>query len=178
MPYTSTQSISKRHGAPSYGRQGQQGFTLLEVLIAMVVLSIGLLGLAGLQANSLKNNTSAYQRSQASIFAYEMLDRIRANHTGLVDGEYDDLMSGTTSDPGCITTGCTVAQMAQYDAYLWKTQLADTLPSGQGTVLGSGDGSVFTITVMWDDERSGVTGTDCSGDPTVDLTCFVLSTIP
>jgi type IV pilus assembly protein PilV len=178
MSYIPTKNLTLNHRRSGSGKKHQQGFTLLEILIAMVVLSIGLLGLAGLQASSLKNNTSAYQRSQANILANEMLDRIRANRTGLVEGKYDDLMSGSTSDPGCISTGCTVAEMTQYDAYIWKTQLADTLPSGQGTVVGSGEDSVFTITVMWDDERSGVTGTDCSGNTSVDLTCFVLSTIP
>jgi len=52
------------------------------------------------------------------------------------------------------------------------------LPSGQGTVSGGGANSVFTITVMWDDARTGATGTNCSGDTTVDLTCFTLSTRP
>jgi type IV pilus assembly protein PilV len=65
--------------------------------------------------------------------------------------------------------------LAQHDAYEWTTFLAQTLPSGTGLVAGSGAGSIFTITVMWDDERTGATGTGCSDDHTVDLTCFTLS---
>ena len=59
-----------------------QGFTLIEVLIAIIVLSIGLLGLAGLQLTSLRNSNSAYTRSQAVILSYDIVDRIRANRVG------------------------------------------------------------------------------------------------
>ena len=161
------------------------GFSLIEVLIAIVVLSIGLLGLAGLQTASLKSNNSAYQRSQASIMANEILDRMRANRVGIQAGFYNDPYSGgAPSDPGCSTSGCSVGNMAQYDVFYWETNLGNTLPSGQGAITGNGSGSVFTITVMWDDDRRGTKvngdplGTNCSGDPTVDLTCFVISTRP
>ena len=155
----------------------QSGFTMLEVLVAIVVLSFGLLGLAGLQADGLRNNTSAYLRSQATLMAYDMLDRMRANMQGVESGDYNNLMSTTPSDPGCISTGCSVALMASHDAYEWSQKLAELLPSGQGLVTGSGQGSIFTITVMWDEQRSGATGTNCSGDPAVDLTCFTLSSV-
>ena len=153
----------------------QRGFTLIEVLVAIVVLAIGLLGLAGLQASSLKNNTSAYTRSQAQLLAYDMLDRLRANREGVINGSYDDLLSTTPSDPSCITSGCSVAQLAQHDAFEWSALLSSTLPAGVGRVAGNGAGSVFTITVMWDDERTGATGVNCSGDAAVDLTCFQMS---
>ena len=161
---------------PNRHYRQQQGFTLLEVLIAIVVLSIGLLGLAGLQVSGLKSNNSAYQRSQANLLANELLDRIRANRAGLEAGYYDDLFAGTVSDPDCITSGCTVLQLSKYDAFLWQGAVANSLPSGRGTITGSGADSVFTITVMWDDERTGATGTGCSGNSAVDLTCFVMST--
>jgi type IV pilus assembly protein PilV len=155
----------------------QSGFTMLEVLVAIVVLAFGLLGLAGLQADGLRNNTSAYMRSQATLMAYDMLDRMRANPQGVISGDYDALLEITPTDPSCITSGCSIAQMSQHDAFEWSQTLARELPSGQGRVVGSGAGSVFTITVMWDDNRTGATGTDCSGDPQVDLTCFSLSSI-
>ncbi len=155
----------------------QSGFTMLEVLVAIVVLAFGLLGLAGLQADGLRNNTSAYTRSQATLMAYDMLDRMRANTLGVKNGDYDNLMDTTPSNPNCITSGCSIAQLAQTDAYEWSQKLAEVLPSGQGHITGNGTGSLFTITVMWDDRRTGATGTDCSGDPNVDLTCFTLSSI-
>ncbi|WP_455203805.1 type IV pilus modification protein PilV [Kaarinaea lacus] len=153
----------------------QRGFTLIEVLIAIVVLAIGLLGLAGLQASSLKNNTSAYTRSQAQLLAYDMLDRLRANREGVKNGAYDNLLGTTPTDPSCITSGCSVAALAQHDAFEWSALLNNTLPSGVGRVVGNGAGSVFTITVMWDDERTGATGLSCGGDAAVDLTCFKMS---
>jgi type IV pilus assembly protein PilV len=151
------------------------GFTMIEVLIAIFVLAVGLLGLAGLQVTSLKNNTSSYTRSQAQLLAYDMLDRMRSNSQGVANGAYDDLLSVTPTDPNCITSGCSVAQIAEYDAYEWSELVAQTLPTGTGLVEGNGPGSIFTITVMWDDEHTGASGTNCSGDSAADLTCFSLS---
>ena len=157
------------------------GFSLIEVLVAIVVLSIGLLGLAGLQTAGLKSNNSAYQRSQASILANEILDRMRANRVGIQAGYYNDPYSGgTPGRPSCIdtTVGCGTENMADYDVYYWETSLANTLPNGQGAITGTGAGSVFTITVMWDDNRTGAIGTNCPStpDPANELTCFVIST--
>jgi len=131
----------------------------MEVLISLIVLSIGLLGLAGLQMNGLKSNNSSYQRTQASLLANEMIDRIRANRAGLLLGYYDDFSGTVPGDPGCISSGCTVQQIAQYDAFLWAGELANRLPSGTGTVAGGGANSIFTVTVSWDDNRSGAADT-------------------
>lgn len=152
------------------------GFTLLEVLVAIVVLSIGLLGLAGLQAAGLRNNQGAYLRTIATQQAYDMADRMRTNPAAVTGGSYDNI-SGTGSDPGCITTGCSPAQMAQYDAYEWNTTNQNALPTGKGTVKLVATNR-FTITVMWDDARTGASGTACGSDPTVDLTCFSVSLQP
>lgn len=155
----------------------EKGFTLVEVLVAVVVLSIGLLGLAGLQATSLKNNNSSYQRSVASMLAYDMLDRIRANRDGLIAGNFNSVDPGAfPSDPGCSASNCTESELAQYDIYEWGQQLGNLLPAGTGKIEGNGANTIFTITVMWDDERTGATGTDCDGDPQVDLTCFTVYT--
>lgn len=155
----------------------QTGISMVEVLVAIVVLSFGLLGLAGLQADGLRSNNDAYMRSQATLLAYDMLDRMRANLQGVENGFYDDLFSTTPADPECIESGCTIQQMSQHDAFEWNEKLAELLPGGQGLVTGSGAGSIFTITVMWDERRTGATGTNCSGDPQVDLACFSLSSI-
>ncbi|HHM04228.1 MAG TPA: type IV pilus modification protein PilV [Gammaproteobacteria bacterium] len=152
----------------------QSGFTLFEVLIAVLILSIGLLGIAGLQTASLKSNHSAYQRSQAALLAYDMIDRMRANQTGVAAGAYNDL-DGSSSDPGCISSGCSAAAMAQYDDYQWGTAISQLLPAGKGKVSGAGTGSVFTVTVMWDDDQTGATGEDCSG-ASGDLKCLSVST--
>jgi len=155
----------------------QSGFTLLEVMIALVIFSIGLLGLAGLQAGGLRSNTQAQLRTIAVIQAYDMAERIRANPRGVEDGDYNALDDATPTAGDCISATCTAAEMATYDYYEWVTGTQNVLPSGHGTVTSAVVGGVtrlFTVTVMWDEERTGVTGTNCSGNPTVDLKCYAL----
>lgn len=129
----------------------EQGFTLLEILVAILVLSIGLLGLAGLQATGLQSNHSGYLRSQATIFAYEMADRLRANRSTAVDGNYDIAL--TDSAP----SGTTIQDIDRSD---WLSRLATALPSGDGAVdcatTASANGEttcLCTITIQWNDTR-------------------------
>jgi len=160
----------------------QSGFTLLEVMIALVIFSIGLLGLAGLQAGGLRSNTQAQLRTIATIQAYDMAERIRSNPRGVIDGNYNALDSATPTAGDCISNTCTAAEMATYDYYEWELHTQNVLPSGHGTVssaaVGGGATRLFTITVMWDEERTGVNGTGCSGDPTVDLKCYIMEFEP
>ena len=120
----------------------QSGFTLIEVLVALIILSIGLLGLAGLQATGLRQNHSSLLRSQATFLAYDIADRIRANRQAAVDNSaYNIAEGGVVSSWG----------VAQTDLTEWKANLAAQLPSGDGSVVPAG--SIFTITVTWDDTR-------------------------
>jgi type IV pilus assembly protein PilV len=139
------------------------GFTLIEVLIAMVVLAIGLLGLAGLQVTSLRNNLSAYNRSQATQLSYDLADRMRANSS--VGGRYlttfmaPTAATCTTNDSPCkacasVENPCTREQLAVKDLFEWNSALTSTLPSGTGTVTITG--AVYTIAVKWDDNRDGL----------------------
>lgn len=115
----------------------QRGVTLLEVLISIVVLSVGLLGYAGLQTLSMKNNTSAFQRSQATMLTYDIVDRMRANRQNLASysvglnavGSYADVIS-------------------------WKNEVASALPDGKASVAVDLAGTA-TITIQWDDNRDG-----------------------
>ncbi|HEY8034538.1 MAG TPA: type IV pilus modification protein PilV [Methylobacter sp.] len=129
------------------------GFTLIEVLIAMLVLAIGLLGLAGLQATSLKNNQSAYNRSQATQLAYDLADRMRANIAGKAN--YTAILpSSATAKANCLTTtGCTPADMAENDLFEWNSAVSNNLPSGIGTIAVVAN--MFTIRITWDDDRDG-----------------------
>ena len=137
------------------------GFTLIEVLIAMLVLAVGLLGLAGLQVTSLKNNQSAYFRSQATQLAYDITDRMRTNKLGNYNNQ-----AATADD--CTATLCTPSQMAGYDLKQWSDQLSALLPNGQGIVCKDntpgdgasktahncdGAGNSYTIKIWWDDDR-------------------------
>jgi type IV pilus assembly protein PilV len=91
---------------------------------------------------------------------------------GLTGANYTNI-SGVGTNPSC-TTACTGAEIAARDAFEWNTENAAFLPNGQGTVTGAG--GVYVITVYWDANRTGATGTACSGDPQVDLNCLRVST--
>ena len=125
------------------------GITLIEVLIALVVFSIGLLGLAGLQTVSLRFNTSSYYRTQATALAYSLADRMRANRQGALDGLYlaDFADPAPSCDPDGLGGGGTPAD----DLAAWNDALACQLPQGNGSV--TRNGNAFTITVQWDDSH-------------------------
>ena len=157
----------------------QQGVTLIEAMIALLVISVGLLGIASLQITAMSQNASSLNHSQAVWFAYNMSDRIRAN-TAAQFNNYNgiDTSIGYTQD--CMTLNCSDAQMVVADAADWET-MVETLPAGQGIITSSPDallGTVLQVTVMWDDEGTGAAGTNCGPDPTVDLTCYILTVAP
>lgn len=115
---------------------------MLEVLVAIVVLSIGLLGLAGLMASSLKNSHSAYQRTQATWLAYDALDRMRANRGVALAQGYNLALGATPGGSGLAAT----------DLSEWDAALANTLPAGDGSIAVAAGGAV-SIIVQWNDTR-------------------------
>jgi type IV pilus assembly protein PilV len=139
-----------------------QGVTMIEVLVSMVVLSVGLLGTAGLQTTSLRSNHSAYMRSQATAIAYDLVDRMRSNPDGVAAGNYDDIDSTSLpADPACVDTanGCSAAQLAAHDIRDWSLNALPALPGATGTVVVDDMGTaaddsddVFVATVNWTDQ--------------------------
>ncbi len=127
----------------AFNSKTQDGFGLLEVLVAVLVLSVGLLGLAGLHVAGMRNNHSAYYRTQATILSYEIIDRMRVNAANARDGDYD------------------VASIAEYDQTSgsqaiedlaeWKGNL-DILPSFDGSIDCDSNGNCL-VEVQWDDSR-------------------------
>lgn len=114
-------------------RDLQQGFTLLEVLIAVLVFSFGLLGIAGMMTISVRNNHNGYLRSQANFMAENMVDRMRANPSALWGGSYAGL--ATTGTATCdLAVPCTFNELAAFDMQSWAASLAQLLPAGQGTI--------------------------------------------
>ena len=168
--------VRKSHQIP--GRQC--GFTLLEVLIALLILSIGLLGLASLQTNGLRSNQMASMRTTATQLAYDIADRMRANPAGVDAQNY--VIAVNDADPvipggeNCEGVTCTSSQMATYDLAQWRGAIR-SLPGGTSAIARTVTGSVVThtITVYWDEYRQGITGTDCGPDPKVDLRCISLT---
>jgi len=159
-------------------RHQQHGFTMIEILIAAVVLGVGLLGLAGLQAQSLQFNFSAYQRSQANLLAYDIIDRMRANGPEVLIGSYNQALgTGPTSNTDCQAVGanCSAGDMAAFDITEWECSLGrwndNGICAGRGIVgpLAQGDGSVVigapvaghvpvTVTITWVDNRTRAVG--------------------
>ncbi len=127
------------------------GFTLIEVLISLVVLSIGLLGLAGLQNITLKYDHEAYIRTQSAYLASDMAARMRVNRDAAAS--YVDNTGATPSAICESSAGCSAVQMADYDSFHWQLLLRKLLPQGAGSVALRGTGPSYLITVRWG-ERS------------------------
>ena len=144
-----------------------EGFTLIEVLVAALVLAIGILGLATTMLLGLKSDQSAYFRSQASAIAYDMADRIRLNRDAADAGDYDDIDTDDTApgDPNCEsgTSGCTSAQQVDIDTREWAwnfvkvdgaaTGYSPKLPNGRGQVTRDADDR-YVITISWSEADS------------------------
>jgi type IV pilus assembly protein PilV len=128
------------------GRTVQRGMTLIEILVAIVVLSIGLLGLAGLQLKGLQVGQGSTYRWQAAMLAQDVLDRMRADSAGVLAGNY--------VLPGATPTGATAASIAD-----WQARVAAlpggtstiTFPNGVGASVGT---SQVTVEIDWTDTRA------------------------
>jgi type IV pilus assembly protein PilV len=128
------------------------GVALIEILITVLVLAIGLLGLAGLQTRTLRFTQTSVQHTQALLLSNEMADRMRSNPAGVTTGAYK---TGATGDD-CLGNPCTPAQLAGYDIAQWNESLRD----GRRLVNGSG---VICIDSTPDDGTPGADGCDNSG---------------
>lgn len=147
------QPVTMNASAPGKAR----GFSLIELLVAVLVMGIGVLGVTALQMVSLQNNRMALERGEAVQLAYDMMDRIRANPSNGYDGI--GLGDGPPNPPDCIGDGanCSAAQMVDFDTALWKCQLgeyrddaicvalrgAGAIPDQRG--LSDGDGAVQVV---------------------------------
>jgi type IV pilus assembly protein PilV len=148
MKNSSMLFLRRHHGS------AQRGVALLEVLIAFFVLSIGLLGLAAMQMKTLQFNQGAYQRSQATILANDMLDRMRANRVAALADDYEvGAFSSTGSGTGLPGT----------DLSTWFTSVSGNLPSGQAKIHCDSDihYKLCTISICWADRF--VTGSGACG---------------
>ena len=131
-------------------KNNMAGFSLLEVLIAFLILTIGLLGMAGLQATSLRNNHSTYLRSQAIIHAYDIMDRMRANKAAALAGNYARDFGDSKPTQTC-SSACSASNMALADQNGWVDAVS-RLPSGDGSIAVTNTGAA-TVIVRWDDVR-------------------------
>ncbi|HEY9193753.1 MAG TPA: type IV pilus modification protein PilV [Methyloversatilis sp.] len=128
----------------------QTGASLIEVAVALFVLSIGLLGMAGLQMASLKANESSYERSAAVLGAYTMIDRLRADATAARAGSYN-LALATGS---CTAPAGTSFPSVQLTAWLADLQSSMGASACGGVSCTAGATSTCVISVRWDDSRA------------------------
>lgn len=126
--------------------RNEDGFTLIEALIAMMILSFGLMSLAIMSNRSVLYADNAATQSQGVELVYDLADRIRANRDGRTSyvTSFDDAV---TASNDCSSTRCSAAQIAQVDLADWKRRLADTLPAGEGEVSVIGDD--LSISIRW-----------------------------
>jgi type IV pilus assembly protein PilV len=141
----------------------KKGFTLLEVLIALVILAVGILGIATLLLVSGKANNSSYIKQQAEQAINDILDKMRANWKVAASGNYNInniVNAGAPTIPSapavnCDAAACTPPQLASYDSWYWLAKTLVKLPSGCGSITtavsGAANNTLVTITVQWDD---------------------------
>lgn len=143
--------------------KSQRGATLIEILITVLVLSVGLLGLGATQMMSLKNGNNASLSYFASLAAYDIVERMRINPLGVENGAYDATDVDDTQTQRTCTSGiCSTLQLAEMDLYEWGQMLSSNLPEGKGSV--AVDDGEATITVNWSEQHTGENhGTDNGG---------------
>lgn len=124
---------------PSSNIRAQAGFSLIEVLVSMVVIALGLLGFAGLQAYSLKSNSLAMQRSLAAVQAHSIVECMRSNIANIATYDTDAAAPANS--------------IAATDRANWLANLASALPGGTGTINVAA-GPVLTITITWNERTS------------------------
>ena len=139
---------TKKHTLKGPGSKRMQGFNLVEVLIALIIMSVGMLGIAGLYVHSMQAGRTSLFRHHAVTLAGDVADRIRANPRALA------AYAAGGADNNCVGGGinCTPAQMAGNDIFLWQQQAVDTLPAGQVAVIFTDNTPAphtYAITVSW-----------------------------
>ena len=155
-----SQTRLKRHKSC----RGEGGFSMIEVLVTLLIISLALLGTAGLQAYSMRLNQGGQFRSLAVFLAADLAERMEANRTSAVAGDYvvastdgaAFLAGAAAVSTACVTAACSAAQLAAYDLSQWQSAVATTLPQSSWSVAQviSGTQGTYTITINWVDRRT------------------------
>jgi type IV pilus assembly protein PilV len=133
--------------------RSQTGFSLIEAMVSLVVVSVGMIGIASLYGQGLGAGRTALFRTQAVNLAADMADRIRVNRQG------GAAYGGASADNGCDPGGgadCTPAEMAAHDLFMWSGQVAQQMPNGVGVVqFAATVPPTYTIQVTWQEVGIG-----------------------
>lgn len=147
------------------------GFTLIEVMIAMLVMSLGLLGIAGTLLTAVRSSSSNYLKQQAVQYTYDIADRMRSNFVAAKDpttgNPYIAALTAPAAAPAkdCTATVCSsAADLAAYDVWQWKSTLKNNLPGGLGSITVAGTGpqsqtALVTVVVQWNDQQTATPNT-------------------
>jgi type IV pilus assembly protein PilV len=135
----------------------QRGVGLIEVLVTLLILSTSLLALGAMQTRSLQFNQGAYFRSQANIFAYDILDRMRINLKNISDYESGLIHVKETEEP-------VLTPLAAADLHAWRRNISAELPNGKGGIDCDAATNICTLTIEWDELNS--TGDDAENKTT------------
>lgn len=137
----------------------QRGIGLIEVMVAVLIFSLGLIGLAGLLVMATGANHTGYLRTQASYLAHNMADRMSANPAGVWAGAYNNNDYPLSVAQDC-AAGCTPAQLAVHDQQVWSRQLDAFLPEPEASIACTGDdGAGFTPSAAQMVQRPPYAGT-------------------
>jgi len=163
-------SASNRSRAFRPGQSCERGVGLIEVLVALLVLSLGFLVSANMQLRGMRTNQDTYHHAQAMMLITDMMDRMRNNRQGVIDGDYDNMQTGAVAKPGCADSGCDANGLADLDLFEWSANLQSLrnesafvpmLPpdAGNQPAVGSisspdADG-IYTLTMSWKRQDGG-----------------------
>ena len=149
-----------------HSRKRQAGYTLVEVMVAVAILGIGVVGLVGLQAESARYQNATHHQTLATLLARDLAECIRANPDAAKDGDY--VGNGTGSNADCVSGTCTPSQLAAFDLAAWRQRARDRLPSAW--VDSSRNGATYTLRIGWGNTDEAA---DC--DP---ISCVTLQVTP
>jgi len=154
-------------------RRRAAGFTMLEILVTLLIVALGILGIAGMQALALKMNKGGQLRSQAVILGMDLLERIEANNPGAIAGSYAPATLPTAFTKDCAAEYCLPSELATYDLVELRTRLEAQLPGATFSVTFSGSGPyTYTLQLDWEERisRGGTTALVTSGATNVGAT--------
>jgi type IV pilus assembly protein PilV len=139
---------------PDFRENLMRGFTLIEVLIAMLIVAIGVLGITALQFKGLQYNQNASFRTQVSVLAYDISERMRANapNAAAYADAITDYLVPAVEPSGCVHTGAFSTGVTN-DVNCWKQQLYQALPPGSTASLNDDGDGLFTVTIGWFDRE-------------------------
>jgi len=138
------------------GSRRESGFTLIEAMVALLVISVGMIGVAALHGQTLSTSGTALRRTTAVSLAGDIADRIRVNRGAEL--AYEGAAANNNCDPsGGGGVDCSEAQMAAHDLFVWQAQIAASLPAGAGVidVDQSTNPTTYNVTITWNEANSG-----------------------